>query len=46
MLAPADAKPQEAQLFAEDLGAVLESLCPRVEETVHWEGVPQVEKIA
>ena len=29
MLAPSDAKPQEMQLFAQDLAAVLDALCPR-----------------
>lgn len=46
LLAPADIKPQEAQLFAEDLGTIVESLCPRVEEDAPWQHSSLMEKIA
>lgn len=45
LLTPADAKAQEAQLFAEDLGTIVESLCPQAQET-EWESSPLMEKIA
>ena len=45
LLTPTDAKPQEAQLFAEDLGTIVESLCPHASEPA-WEDSPLMEKIA
>jgi hypothetical protein len=46
LLTPADAKPQEAQLFNEDLGTVLESMYPRTQGSAEWEEAPKIEKIA
>lgn len=45
-LTPLDANPQEAQLFAEEFEALLESLCPRVVKEDSWESPLKMEKIA
>ncbi len=46
VLTPLDAKPQEAQLFADDLKAVLDSLHPRAEQVEQWVAPLKIEKIA
>lgn len=45
-LVPIDASPQESQLFAEDLSAVLDSLCPRAPQEVERQGPQKIERIA
>ncbi len=45
-LTPEDAKPQESQLFSDNLGAVLDSIRPRVQESSIWGGSEKVERIA
>ncbi len=46
VLTPLDAKPQEAQLFGDDLKAVLDSLHPRAEQVEEWVAPLKIEKIA